>query len=141
MRPADLLRGGDPLVGVGRGHLDVDDGDVRALELDAAQEARSVLGFPHHVEAGVGEEAGEPLPQEHGIVGDDYPHGISARILTPPPGARSTARRPSRAPTRSSSSTSPAGSAFASTSTTSAPSRLAALTRAAPAFAASATTR
>jgi hypothetical protein len=52
-------------------HLDIDDGDVRARELDAPQEPWSVLGLPHHVEAGVGEEARQSLAQEHGIVGDD----------------------------------------------------------------------
>jgi hypothetical protein len=71
MGSADLLGGGDPLVRVRRRHLDVDDGDVRAGELDAPQELGSVLGLPDHVEAGIAEEARQPLAEEHRIVGDD----------------------------------------------------------------------
>jgi hypothetical protein len=51
-------------------HLDVHDRDVRADELDAAQELGWVLGLPHNVEAGISKEAGESLAQEHRIVSD-----------------------------------------------------------------------
>ncbi len=71
MGPANLLGSGNPLVGVRGRHLDVDDRDVRAGELDPPQELGRVLGFPDHVEAGIGEEPREPLAEEHRIVGDD----------------------------------------------------------------------
>ena len=45
------LGGDDALVGVGRRHLDVDDGDVRFVELDVAQELAAVLGLADDVDA------------------------------------------------------------------------------------------
>ena len=42
-----------------------------AGELDPPHELGRVLGLPDNVEAGVGEEAREPVAEEHRIVGDD----------------------------------------------------------------------
>jgi hypothetical protein len=53
-----------------RRHLDVDDRNVRAGELDTPKEIGRVLGLADHREAGIGEEARQPLAQKHRIVGD-----------------------------------------------------------------------
>ena len=95
------LRRGDAFVGMGGRHLDVDDRDVGAGELDPTQQLLSGLGLPDDREPSVGEKARQPLPHDHRVIGDDYAHGISAWSLTPPLDARSTPRRPSRAPIRS----------------------------------------
>ena len=69
MRSANLLCGDYPLVRMRGRHLDVDDHDVRARELDAPQELRCVLGLSDDVEAGISEETRQSLAQEHRIVG------------------------------------------------------------------------
>ena len=40
------------------------------------------------------EQARDALAKEDGVLGDDYPHGISARIRVPRPGGLSTAEAP-----------------------------------------------
>ena len=45
-----------------------------------------VRGQPSDLEAGLVEQAREPLAQQQRVVGDDYPHGISARSVVPRPG-------------------------------------------------------
>src|SRR4029450_7660464 len=51
-----------------------------------------VFGLGDHLDAGVAQQAADALAGEHGVVGDDYPHGSSARsrvgsAVGPPPGA------------------------------------------------------
>ena len=45
-------------------------------EADLAEEPLGVLRLGDDVDAGVGEEADDPLAGEHDVVGDDYSHGI-----------------------------------------------------------------
>ena len=106
---ADLARGAQALVGVRRGHADVDHGDVGLVGADLAQQVLGVAGLAGDLEARVLEQAHEALAQQHGVLGDDdfqwgigCAHtGISARRVVPDPGGESSAREPSSAPTRS----------------------------------------
>ena len=75
--------------------------------LDEPQQGVDIAGLAGHLEAGRGERRGQRLPEEHGIVGQDYAHGITARIVVPPPGGLSTLSRPRIAATLSSSPCSP----------------------------------
>ena len=93
---ADPLGGDEALVGVRRRHADVDDRGVGALEPHLSEQALGVIRLGHHVDAGVGEQAHDPLTREHHVVGDDYSHGISARSVVSP-----SSSVPPSAPTRS----------------------------------------
>ena len=96
-----------PLVGKGRWHPDIDDDHVRIVRSHRAQE---LLGVPlgrRHLVARLGEQPGESLAQQDGILGDDYPHGNSAAMIVGPPDGDSTDSRPSTPETRSASPDSP----------------------------------
>ena len=82
-----------PLVGVRGRQPDVDDGDVGRLAADRGQQVVGVVAARDHVEAGVGEQPRQPLAEQHAVLGDGYPHGISALTRVPPP-----ARRPDPQP-------------------------------------------
>src|SRR5581483_9499252 len=58
-------------------------------------------GESDDLEAGLSEQPRQALAQDHGVVGDDYAHGISARSLVPRPGGLDKVSRPPRASTRS----------------------------------------
>ena len=51
--------------------------------------------------AGVGEDAGQPGPEEHGVLGDHDPHGSSTRIVVGPPSGLITYIVPPMPATRS----------------------------------------
>src|SRR5215208_551487 len=55
------------------------------------------------LDAGVGQQLRNALPQQHTVLGDSYPHGISARTRVPSPAALQIRNRPFRASTRSAS--------------------------------------
>src|SRR5262249_30780966 len=109
---ADLGMGGaDPLgcdqafVGMGGRHLDVDDRHVGMLGGHDPKELLGVIGLAGNLHAGLFEEAGCPLPHQHGVVGNHNTHGISPVIVRPDaPGASSMRSLPPSAPTRSASS-------------------------------------
>ena len=52
---------------------------------DLQQQLVGVVALRDHVEAGVVEQPGEALAQQHAVLGDRYAHGISARTRVPPP--------------------------------------------------------
>ena len=79
---ADLLRRDEPLVGVRRRHLDVDDRDLRPGELDLAPKLLRRSYLAHDLEPCFGQKPPEPFPEQHLVVGDYDSHGISARIIT-----------------------------------------------------------
>jgi hypothetical protein len=58
---ADLGSGSEAFVGVGGRHLDVDDDQVGASSFDEAQQLGGVTGLAGDLEAGLGEQAREPL--------------------------------------------------------------------------------
>src|SRR3954469_24442434 len=96
-----LLRGPQALIRVGRRHTDVDDRHVGVVASHLEHELLGVPCLPRDVEARLLEDAGDAFAKEDGVLGEHYPHGISARITVPRPGTLSTCRRPSRASTRS----------------------------------------
>src|SRR5260370_36224335 len=101
---AELLRGGQALIGVGGRHLDVDDRYVGMLGSYDPDELLGVIGLAHHLYAGLFQQPGRALPDQHGVVRDHDPHGISARIRVAPPATWPTQRWPPSAPTRSATS-------------------------------------
>ena len=68
-----------------------------------AQELLAVALGGGHLVPGLGEQPGQPLPQQHGVLGDHYPHGSSAAMIVGPPDGDSTESRPSTPDTRSAS--------------------------------------
>src|SRR6185312_15904410 len=144
MRRADFLGGDEALIGVGGRHLDIDDRDVGAGQLDFAAQLLGRARLADDVEAGLGQQAIQPVPEKHLVVRDHHTHGISARSFVRPSGPCTTATQPSSAPTRSSRSMISAGALSPSTSTTRRPLRRAAETLsvlAAPRLTASDTTK
>ena len=105
VRPAvaDHQGRAQPLVGEGGRHPDVDDDRVRAVRGDRAQELLPVALGRGHLVPGLGEQPGQPLPQQHGVLRDHYPHGSSAAMIVGPPDGDSTESRPSTPDTRSAS--------------------------------------
>src|SRR5687768_15580696 len=121
----------EALVTVARGHPDVHHRHVRAVLLGGPDQARTVAHGGDHLEAGVGEQPREALPEESRVLGDHYPHrgsravspcirhglrgassppsprGISARTRVGPPGGLCTRSWPSSAASRSASPESP----------------------------------
>jgi hypothetical protein len=67
---ADLVRRTQALIGVGRRHPDVDDGDVGAVRADLAQQVLGVPGLAGDLEAGLLEQAREALAQQHGVISE-----------------------------------------------------------------------
>ena len=66
----------------------------------------AVARLADDLEAGLREQPREALAQQRLVVGDHYPHGSSARMVTRSPSVSRRSRGPSSAPTRSSRSTS-----------------------------------
>ena len=73
----------------------------------SASSRLGVAGAPDHLVAGVLEQAGEALAQQHGVLGDHDAHGSSTAIRVPAPGGLSSASVPPWAATRSASPASP----------------------------------
>jgi hypothetical protein len=92
------------LVGVGRRHPDVDDRDIRIFQGDQAQERIGVGRFPDHVDPGVGEQSSESRPDQHDVIGNYDPHGITAVTTVAPVAVFDMVSCPPRAPTRSATS-------------------------------------
>ena len=103
-------------VGVRRRHFDVDQGDIRTVEGDRHQQPVRVRDRGHHLDADLGQQAGQPFPQQHLVVGDHDPHGNTA-VIEVSPRSRSTRSVPPRAPTRSCNRTRSVGGESVSTST------------------------
>jgi hypothetical protein len=69
---------------------------VRPSIADLSEEPVRVVRLADDVNSGVGQQVHDPLTGQHGVLGDDYAHGISARRHPD-----SKVKRPPRAPTRS----------------------------------------
>ena len=76
---ADLLGGAEPFVRVRGRHADVDDRDVGLVAPDLEQEVVGGARLARDLEPGLLEELHDPLPQEHGVVGDHNAHQVSFR--------------------------------------------------------------
>jgi hypothetical protein len=92
---------------VGRRHANVDDRDVRIRSLDERAQLLGIGGQTDHLESGLLEQPRKALAQDHRVIRDGYPHGISARSVVPRPGGLDTVTRPPSASTRSARPRSP----------------------------------
>jgi hypothetical protein len=81
----ELARGPSSLVGVRRGHADVEDHQVRSLPVGHVDDGAGVTQRCHHVVPAVGEQPGEPLPEQNLVLDDHDTHGSSAVIRVPRP--------------------------------------------------------
>src|SRR5690606_42046794 len=104
---ADRHGGAEAVVGVGGRHADVDDAEVGAVALDDLDEALGVADGGDDLVAGVVEEADEPGPQQHRVLGDHDPHGSSTSTVVGPPGGLLRWKWPESAATRLPSPASP----------------------------------
>ena len=77
--------------------------DVDLVAGDLAQQPVGVLALGDDLEVVVLEQADEALAQQDAVLGDRYPHGISALTRVPPPLGVQTRSRPPSASTRSAS--------------------------------------
>jgi hypothetical protein len=71
---ADLARGSEAFVGVGRWHADVDDRDVRLVRAHLQHQLVRSAGLADDLDPCVVEQPRDPLAQKHGILGDDDAH-------------------------------------------------------------------
>ena len=117
----------EALVGVCRGHLDINDGHIRLRLADFPQQGLAVFRLGDDLDSRVPQQPDDPLPGEHDVFGHDYPHGISTPIHV-----GSTVRMPPSAPTRSAISVMDAERHWPSSSTVTVrrPSRCATVTAA-----------
>src|SRR5262249_31839126 len=118
MGGVDILRGDQALVGGGGRHLDAKDRAVGLCQPDFGVQFPGCACLAAALEARLGQQPVEPVPEQHLVVGDHDSHGISALIVARPPGPRTTVTLPSSAPTRSRTPTISAGALSPSTSTT-----------------------
>src|SRR4051795_3822685 len=107
MAAADLVRGLDALVGLGRGHADVHDGHVGLVKVDRGQQLIRVRRLRDHVDALAAHEGRDALAQQAAVVGDHDAHGSSAVTTVPSPAGLRMRSVPSSAATRSASPWSP----------------------------------
>jgi hypothetical protein len=68
---------------VGGRHADVDHQHVRPQLLHRLEHPVTVGEGGHHLMALVGQEAGQPVPDEGGVVDQDQPHGMVAVSVVP----------------------------------------------------------
>src|SRR6204780_434886 len=98
---ADHERGPQALIGEGGRHPHVDHGRVGRAGGDRAQEPLGVGLGRDDLVPGLLEEPGQPLAEQHRVLGDRYPHGSTAEIIVGPPDGDSTDSSPSTPLTRS----------------------------------------
>ena len=77
MLGADRLCRAQALVGVGRWHPDIDDGDVREMFPSGSQQGVRVADLSNDVESRVDQKSRDAFTNEHRVVGKDQPHGHS----------------------------------------------------------------
>src|SRR5215467_11734670 len=97
---ADDQGGLDALVGVRGRHPDVDDGQFRLVLGHRLEQLGRVRHGRDDLETAVGEHPGEPVPQQHRVLGDHDSHGSSAVMVVGPPGGLSMLSVPSTAAAR-----------------------------------------
>ena len=87
MLGADGLGGLEAFVRVGGWHPDVDDRDVRSVLADRSEQGLGVADLGDDIEAGLGQQPRDALPQEERVVGQDEAEGHapfnSARMAAP----------------------------------------------------------
>src|SRR5439155_14582597 len=91
------------VVGVGRGHADVDHCHIRLVRPHLAREVLGVARLRDDLMARLLEQPHDALAHQYRVVGHHYAHGIAAFTVVPSPGRLFISRTPSRAATRSAS--------------------------------------
>src|SRR4051794_3139364 len=107
MAAADLVRGLDALVGLGRRHADVHDRYVRLVRVDRLEQLAGARRLGDDVDALAAQERRDPLAHERAVVRDHDAHGRSAVTTVPVPRGLRIRSVPSSAATRSASPWSP----------------------------------
>ena len=111
-----------------RGHAHVHDREIGPQRVDRLGQGDRIAHLRHDLVAVLGEDARDPLAEQHRVVRDHDAHGISPTTRVPPPAALATVSRPPCASSRSASPRRPEPPASApprpssTTSTTSLPS-------------------
>ncbi len=95
-----LDHGAQALVGVRGRHAYVDHAQVGPVRRACLDQRGPVAHRGDHVVPGLGEQQLQPLAQQHRVVGDDYPHGSSARTTVGPPRGEVMSSKPSAARAR-----------------------------------------
>ena len=103
--PSDCLGRNDAFLGVGRRHLDVDDGDVGLVPRNERQKPVGRVSMADNLDTRVAKETREPLAQKRLVFCDHDAHGISTTSSIRPDVASDLLSTPSTAPTRSPRST------------------------------------
>src|SRR5215217_4433857 len=80
-------------------------GRIRPFQCDQPHECIGIGCLPDDLDAGVGEQSDETRPDQHHVVGDYDPHGITAVTTAAPVALSAVVNRPPSAPTRSATST------------------------------------
>ena len=94
MGAADLGRRARALVVVVGRHAHVDDRELGLVLADQREQRVGVARPADDLVAGVLEQPGEALAQEHGVLGDHDAHGSCTAIRVPAPGGLSIGERP-----------------------------------------------
>ena len=102
---ADRAGGDEPLVGVRRGHADVDNGDIGLLRPTRLSSAAASAASPTTSTPASAEQPGQAGAHEHHVVGDYDAHGITAATIVRP-ASELVLSAPPRAPMRSATSAS-----------------------------------
>ena len=76
-------------------HTDVDDRHIRCVPADEVDQLVGVACLADHLQPGFGEDPSCPFSEEQPVVGQNHPHGISARSVVPVPSGLVTKSRPS----------------------------------------------
>jgi hypothetical protein len=71
------------------------------VRVDRGEQRVGVAGRAGHLDAGVAEQAGQPLSQQRRVLGEDHPHGSLATTVVPAPVGPHMVVRPPTATTRS----------------------------------------
>ena len=102
----DVFGGDQSGIAVGW-HADVDDSQIGSMLVDGGEQFVGVASLLHDVHSGSGQDASHSGANDRRVVGDDHPHGMSARSRVPRCGGLSICNVPEMASSRSARPRSP----------------------------------
>src|SRR4051794_31732517 len=98
----DPLRRTQPLIRMRRRHPDIHDRHIRLRKPHPPHQILRIINLANYLKPRIHQQPRHTLPQQHRIIREHYPHGITADTQVPAP-LLCTASVPSRASTRSAS--------------------------------------